>query len=307
MDLFLSLVFNIFPLYILIGLGFIAGRFFQVDRLTLANIVIFIIVPVVIFGYIVQLEINLAYMALPLLYYALLSLIALIYLCIGRKIYPDSRANLLSLTAACHNAGYFGLPVMISLFDIQWLAIYMFIIVGGVLFESTMAYYIAARGAFDVRQSLKRLMTYPSIYVVILGLLANKLWDQSLPEIAITYWVYFKGAYVVLGMMIIGAALAQARHFVFSWRFNALAFSGKFIVWPAFMGFFVALDIWVFQFYEPEIHTMLMLLSVMPPAAAVTAFATQFNTNPEKAATTVLAGTLFALIAIPLVLVLFGY
>lgn len=306
MDLFLSLVFNIFPLYILIGLGFIAGRFFEVDRLTLANIAIFIVVPVVMFGYMAQLKIDAAYIALPVAYYCLLSAMAFLYLWIGRKIYPDNRANLLSLTTASHNSGYFGLPVMIFLFEPEWVALYMLIVVGGVFFESTVAYYIAARGAFDVRKSLKKLATYPVLYAVALGFIMNALWDQTLPKMALTYWTYFKGAYVVLGMMIIGAALSQMKHFEFSWRFNALVFFGKFTVWPLLMGAFVALDIYVLRLYGTEIHTMLMLLSIMPPAANVTAFATQFNTNPEKAATTVLAGTLFALIAIPLVLLLFG-
>jgi hypothetical protein len=131
--------------------------------------------------------------------------------------------------------------------------------------------------------------------------------DQTLPALALTYWTYFRGAYVVVGMMIIGSALSQMKHFEFSLRFNSLVFLGKFVAWPALMGAFVALDYFVLGLYGKEIHTMLMLLSIMPPAANVTAFAAQFNTNPEKAATTVMAGTIFALFAIPAALWLIGY
>lgn len=303
MDLFLSLLFNIFPLYILIGLGFIAGRFFEVDRKTLANLVIFIVVPVVAFGYIAQIDMKPAYILLPLLYFTFLVVMGLGFFKLGQCVYGDSRANLLSLSTAQSNSGYFGLPVMIFLFEPQWVALYMFINLAGLIYEATFAYYIAARGAYDVKESLRKVLAYPTLYAVIFGFGMNAA-HVELPDLFLTYWGYFKGAYVVMGMMILGVALSALHRFEFSLRYNALVFLGKFMVWPLLMGAFVVLDIVLFKLYGPEIHTMLMLLSIMPPAANVTAFATQFNTNPEKAATTVLAGTLFALIAIPLVLVL---
>ncbi|MCD8563311.1 MAG: AEC family transporter [Alphaproteobacteria bacterium] len=307
MALFLHLLVNILPLYALIGLGFVGGKFFRIDRLTLANLVIFIIVPVVMFGYVAQLRFDPAYILLPFIYYGLSAVIAVLFYTIGKKVYPDSRANLLALATTQNNSGYFGLPVIMLLFDVKWTAIYMFINLGGIFVEATIAYYIAARGAFDVKTSLKRLAAYPTLYVVPVGLLYNYVAGHTLPDMVLTYWAYFKGAYVVLGMMIIGTALSQMAHIEFSWRFNSLVFLGKFIAWPLVMGSFVALDIYVLGLYGKEVHTMLILLSIMPPAANVTAFAAQFNTGAEKAATTVLAGTIFALFAIPAVLWLIGF
>jgi hypothetical protein len=307
MTLFLHLLINLLPLYVLIGFGFVGGKFFRIDRLTLANLVIFIIVPVVMFGYVAQLRFDPAYLLLPFAYYGLSAVMAFGFFWIGRKVYPDSRANLLALAAAQNNSGYFGLPVIMLLFDVKWVAIYMFINLGGIFVEATIAYYIAARGAFDVRGSLRRLASYPTLYVVPVGLLYNYFAGHTLPDMVLTYWTYFKGAYVVMGMMIIGSALSQMKHFEFSWRFNSLVFLGKFVCWPLLMGAFVLLDITVLGLYGREVHTMLMLLSLMPPAANVTAFAAQFNTNPEKAATTVLAGTLFALFALPAALWLIGF
>lgn len=307
MDLFFHLLINILPLYGLIALGFAGGRLFQIDRLTLANLVIFIVVPVVMFGYVAQLRFDPAYILLPFAYYGLSAIMAFGFLRIGRKVYPDSRANLLALTASSNNSGYFGLPVMMLLFDVEWVAVYMLINLGGVFVEATIAYYIAARGAFEAKDSLRRLAGYPTLYAVPLALIYNYFADHTLPDMALTYWTYFKGAYVVMGMMIVGTALSQMKHFEFSWRFNSLVFLGKFIGWPLLMGSFVLLDMYVMGLYGKEVHTMLMLLSIMPPAAGVTAFAAQFNTGPEKAATTVLAGTVFALFAIPAALWLIGF
>ena len=139
----------------------------------------------------------------------------------------------------------------------------------------------------------------------LLGLIFNFA-NIELPELFITYWTYFKGAYVVVGMMVLGAALSGLRHIEFSFRFNALVFLGKFIIWPLVAFLFVLLDQHVMHLFSKDIHLMMILLGLMPPGANITAYAAQFNVEPEKAATTVLAGTVFALFAIPTAIWLMG-
>ncbi len=176
---------------------------------------------------------------------------------------------------------------------------------GGLIFEATIGYYIAARGNFDVRASLMKIIRFPSIYAIALGLLVNAN-DMHMPEIFWTYWTHFKGAYVVVGMMIIGAALSNIEKFVFGPRFIALVFLGKFLCWPLLSYGFIVLDLHVLQWFEPEIHHLIIMASIVPPAANIAAFATQMNLEPEKAATTILVGTVFALFYIPAVLWVFG-
>ena len=69
----------------------------------------------------------------------------------------------------------------------------------------------------------------------------------------------------------------------------------------------IQLDRTVFQLFTTEIYQMFIIMAIMPPAANITAFAAKLDLNPEKAATTVLFGTLFALFYIPLALVLTGF
>lgn len=305
MDIFLTLVLNLLPLYFLIALGYIAGRFLKVDRISLANLALYFCVPVVMFGYILKLEYNPAYSLLPILMYVVSALIAFTMLYIGRRIYGDSRANVLTMLSAQANAGYLGLPVMLLVFNAQWVAVYMLLLLGGVIFEATIGYYIAARGAFDPKKSFIKLLSFPAIYALPLALLLRQA-DVNLPDTFWTYWEHFKGAYVILGMMIIGAALSTLEKFVFSWRFNGLVFLGKFIMWPLLMGAFIFADIYYFNLFGHEVYKMLMLLSVMPSAANVAAFAAQFNINPEKAATTILVSTVLVLLLIPLMVWAFG-
>ena len=68
----------------------------------------------------------------------------------------------------------------------------------------------------------------------------------------------------------------------------------------------IAFDKSVTQLFSTEIYQILFLLSIVPPGANTAAYAAQLDLEPENAATTILIGTLVALISIPLMLALTG-
>ncbi len=302
MILFLSLFINLLPLYALIGIGYLAGKFWEIDRYTLANLAVYVCGPIVIFGFIAQLQLQLSYAALPFIAFAILVITGFVFYNLGQTVYPDNRANLLAMCASHGNTGYFGLPLVLILFSAEWVALYMFMLLAAAIYEGTVSYYFAARGKFSVRESVERLSKFPVIYAVLAGLAVNLAgWGGDLPPLFLTYWVYFKGAYVVVGMMVIGTALSRVPRLVISWRFLGLSFAGKFFFSPGLVMCFVLLDNLALHLYSVEVHKLLLILSLVPPGANIVAFATQMDIRPDKAATTVLLGTVFALFYIPLV------
>ncbi len=305
MDIFLSLFFNLLPLYALIGAGYFAGKVLNVDRQSLGSLAIYMFMPVVVFGSVSNLEFKAAYIILPIFIYAVSIIVGLGSLKIGNMIYKDSQANLMAMCTSMGNTGYFGLPLVLLFFDEEALAIYIFMMLGGLMYEATVGYYIAARGAFTARESLIKLVKFPTIYAMAAGFTINFL-NIELPEVFWTYWTHFKGAYVVVGMMIVGAALATLDKFVFGPRFIGLVFVGKFVAWIALAFGFVVLDRAFLHWFSPEIHNLVMVMALVPPAANIATFATQMNLQPEKAATTILIGTIFALFYIPAMIWLLG-
>lgn len=305
MSVFLSLFVNLLPLYALIGLGYFAGRVLKVDRQSLGSLAIYLFMPVVVFGFVADLEFHTAYIALPIFIFIASTITGLGFLALGNRVYKDNQANLLAMCTSMGNTGYFGLPLVLLFFEKDLVAIYIFMMLGGLVYEATVGYYIAARGAFNVRQSIIKLLKFPTLYAMAAGFLINYM-QVELPELFWTYWTHFKGAYVIIGMMIVGAALANIDKFVFGPRFIALVFAGKFIVWPAMAFTFITLDQYFFQWLTTDLHHLVMMMSIVPPAANIATFATQMNLEPEKAATTILIGTLFALIYIPAMIWLIG-
>ncbi len=305
MTIFLDLIVNLIPLYGLIAAGFFIGRFAHIDRETLINIDLYLCLPIVVFGFILNLDLKPAYALLPLIIFTIQATIGLVMLRVGRAVYGDSRANVLSMCSAMGNGGYFGLPLVLLLFKPEWIGVYMFMLLGGVLYEGTLGYYIAARGKFTVQDSIRKVLKFPSIYAIAAGLLMN-MSGVNMPDLFAVYWAYFKGAYVILGMMIIGAALSKVDRLVLAPRFLALVTLGKFIAWPVLVYGFIRIDMAFLHLFEEPVHKLMFVSALVPPAANVAAFAEKFGIVPQKAASTILIATVFALFYIPAVLILTG-
>lgn len=88
-------------------------------------------------------------------------------------------------------------------------------------------------------------------------------------------------------------------------KFTSLAFLAKFIGYPALIGGFVFLDSAYFELFDTRVHTVMMLLAIVPMAANTITYAAFLKAHPEKAAVTVMASTLFALLYIPIFISIF--
>jgi predicted permease len=106
-------------------------------------------------------------------------------------------------------------------------------------------------------------------------------------------------------MMLIGAALSRVQKFVFAPRFVSLSFAAKFVMWPAMVTGLILLDTHALHIYSAEIHKLFFVLAIVPIAANISAFAVEMDLKPEKAASTILLSTFFALFSIPFSLYLY--
>lgn len=304
MDIFILLLTNCFPLLLLIAAGYFAGKKFSVDTKTMADIAIFILSPVVIFGAIARLELQPEYFLLPLVLLILAASVTLGVAALAGKVLKDNLANLIGMSSATANTGYFGLPIILALFGSENAGLYLLMTFALTLNESSFAYYVGARGQHSVRDSLIKVAKLPTLYALLLGLAFN-LSGLPMPDVFKTYWDKFAGAWTIIGMMLLGVALSRN-----TLRLNWVLLSSlgfiKFIVWPALMLALAALDRTLLHLYDPMIHKMMLVIGCVPIAANVVAFATQLDVKPGEAATVVLATTLVAVLYIPFMLFLFG-
>ncbi len=304
MLVFFTLFFKIIPLYLLIGLGFVAGKYLQASKETVARLLIYIIAPAVIFNSVFTTPIAANVLSLPILFFILCSVVCLVTFSISKHIWSDATKNILAFTAGTGNTGYFGLPVAIALFGADIAGLVVISTLGFVLYENSLGFFITARGHHTVKESIVRVLKLPTIYAFVIALILNLL-GVKLGQAYTDFALLFRGAYTILGMMLIGLGLANISKFKFDFKFVAASFLAKFVVWPIIIFVIIALDKAFFGFFTEQIHRVMILMSIVPLAANTVAYATELNAHPEKASFAVLLSTLFALIYIPLIAVMF--
>ena len=168
MEIFFSILFKILPLYIFVGIGFIAGKYLNIDARGIGKLIIYIIAPFVIFEAITHSKLTVGTFILPIIAFCICSLVAFLFYEYGKIIYKDARANVLAIVASEGNTGYFGIPIALLLFDQKIFGIYILGTVGVTLFENTVVYYLTARGKYNVSDSLNRLKKLPALYAFII-------------------------------------------------------------------------------------------------------------------------------------------
>lgn len=308
MSLFFILLLKIFPLYINIVLGYIATKYLHITREAIANLLIYILGPIVVFSATISVTIDVAILFLPLFFYIFSSVIAFVFLYLYQKSWNDATGNILAFSAGTGNTGYFGIPLAIIFFPPHLADIYIFTVLASLLYESTTGFYVTAKGNFTVRQSIEKILKLPLIYAFIAGVACNLL-GFTLPDALHSYSAQFKGAYGILGMMLIGMGLVGLqlkKGSDLDVKFMSILFIVKFLFWPLAILTLIYVDKTFFLFLNEELYKVMFLVSIVPLAGNTVTLAVLLNAKPEKASFTVLLSTIVSVIYIPIVLMLYG-
>jgi hypothetical protein len=300
MDIFIVLALKILPLYFIILLGYVAGKFLKVQKESIAPLLIYIVTPLIVFSGVVSVQLNAKIFSLPLLYYIPAFLMCVLFYKISSYFYSSSEKNIIAYAAGTGNTGYFGLPLILAFYDPTYFSIAVFVSLGGIFYESTIGFFIVAKGNYTVKQAIRKVIQLPTIYAFLFGIILNYLHVSMSQNITDTL-VYFKGTYIVLGMMLVGFSLSQVTRASVDKTFVALSFIAKFIVLPVLGICAVLLDNHIFHIYDSVVHTVFLIMIIVPIASNTVVLATLFNTHPEKMSVTVLLSTLLALIYIPII------
>lgn len=306
MSIFFILLLKIFPLYINIVLGYFSTKLLDVKRESIANILMYILGPIVVFSATISVKIDLSIVLLPIFFYVFCSILAFIIYAFFRNSWPDATGNILAFSGATGNTGYFGIPLAIIFFPPYLADIYIFTVLASLLYESTTGFYVTAKGNFTVKQSIQKIIKLPTIYAFILGISLNLL-GFGIPEAISAYTAQFKGAYGILGMMLIGMGIVGLKKGNdLDIKFISISFFLKFIFWPLAILGVIYLDKTIFMLLNEDLYKVMFLFSVVPLAGNTVMLAVLLKAQPEKASFTILLSTIFSIIYIPIVLGLYG-
>ncbi len=279
-------------------MGFVAGRWLRVRKEALAPLLIYLIMPLVIFRGVTAVQMDAARLLLPVVVYALCCVICLVALRIGRVVFSGAAPHILALGAGNSNSGYFGLPVAVALLGEQAFAQAVMISFGFIMFENTLGFYVVALGRHGRREALKKVLALPSAYAFFIGLGLRAL-GATLPDGLDAAFVAVRGAYTVLGMMLVGLALGDLKVLRLDRRFIGFALLAKHLVWPLVIVALLALDAAGPRLFDDLARRGLLIAALLPMAANTVAFAALFHAEPEKTSLAVVLSTALAVIMLP--------
>lgn len=285
-------------------IGYIAGRYFNVCQKSIANIIIYLISP--LFNFYIMATSEIAPELLGIIPFQTLVCLSIgipsFY--IAKIFFKDSRVNLLSLTLSTPNAGYFGIPLVLIFFGDKFLAHQLLIAVGTGFSVYTFGFYIMNRAKFNFRTCILKVAQVPIMYAVILGFFFSKT-TLEIPDFLLPSFEMLKGAYGVLGLMMIGIGIGKARKIAFDLKLISFAVIGKFMAYPIITFIFIFIDNHTLNILDNKTEQLFYLGSLMPLGINTINFAALTQEREAEAATLVLLSSVIACILIPLYLTYF--
>ena len=299
MDIASLLLLKMAGLYLAIAIGYLSVKKLDLSSHGISRLLFYVIVPLVFLHGISKMRMQGEVLLLPAIITLISCVLCLTFYRIARLFYAGKEANIIGFASGNGNIGYFGIPVALLLFDTQTVAIYMVMIIGIMLYEGTLGYYITTKGDFSARQALLKIISLPMLHGAVGGVLLS-LFELSTPAFLEDFFLSLRGTYTILGMMVVGMGLASMDRIAIDWRFIGLTFTVKFVAWPLMIAGFLWIDTTFLHLFSANIHQAATLLSLVPLAVNSVIFATLLNAHPEKMATAVFLSTGFALLYLPL-------
>jgi malate permease and related proteins len=303
MNTLLSILLNnIIPIFILIIFGFIIGKKFDLNILTLTKLVFYIFTPGYIFVnlYTTGLDFDHLNVLLFCIIYLIINDVLARFISKVRK-YDIGMENALKNSIMFNNTGNIGLSLITLVFSStpfvinghtpyldRAISTQIIILVFMNLTTNTFGFYNASRAGRSLKTSIGQIFLMPPIYVIPSAFLFKYL---KIDLTAIPLWPaleYIKNGLVPMALLTLGVQLSKTR-FDFKDVNVSIAVIIRLVLGPIL----AFLLIYLFRFHGVIAQTVLISYSV-PTAVNTALIAVECNNNQSFASQVVMMSTVFS-------------
>jgi len=295
-------LYNIAPVFFLIGLGYMLGKKFNLEIHSLSKLSVYVIIPSTLIVNLYKAPINpglLMPVAFTVVFVILLSLVSSVVAKLNS--YHDARKNAFKNAVMFYNSGNLGLPLISLVFANTPMLQYavsnqIMIIISQNLLNYTLGFYNAARGKMDFSSAVKAILKMPIVYTILVVLLL-KFIPYDMENFFLWPAVkYSSDAMVAVNLLILGIQLSRV----------SMNFKDFDVYWAAFLRLCVApllaYLLIVFLRIDGVMAKTLFISAALPTAVNTVLIAVEFENEHEFAVQTVVMTTLFCLFTLPLVI-----
>lgn len=297
---FYILLHIVFPIFVLVCIGFIMQRKFHLDIRTLTRLSMYVFIPAVLVTKIYEAKVTLQFFWTLIIY---IIGIQLIMMALGEVIprmlhYPKSIRKCFSNSLLFFNSGNYGLPLIELVFKnpIATTA-QVFIMVIQNITTNTVGVFQASTGNSSYKEALKNVLSMPSMYV--LAAVAVVKWTGAvIPEPILVPLQYISGGFVGFALLLLGVQLAEID---FKFKINDILIASfiRLILSPI-LGYCLVLLLGV----DGILAKSLIIGASTPTAVNTAIIAKEFDNEPEYAAQMVFVSTILSSVTISLVIYL---
>ncbi|MEW6133229.1 MAG: AEC family transporter [Pseudomonadota bacterium] len=278
----------VFPVFAIIGIGYLYGRVKRPDIGVTNRISMDVLVPALVFAALASRDFDFAH-------YRQLALGGVLVI-LGSGLLAWPVARMLKVQAKTfvppmmfNNSGNMGIPLIVLAFGDAALPAAIILFLVEMVLHFSMGPYMLAH-----RMNLLQLLKTPVMAATLLGV-AVSLSHTVLPDALYTAIRMLGDASIPMLLFALGVRLNQVSFR--DWHIGA--WSG--VVAPA-TGIVMVLLVTPFLGLDPAQQSILLVFGALPPAVLNYLMAEQYRQEPEKVASIVLLGNLSALLVMPVVL-----
>lgn len=289
----------ILPIFVVMSIGFLLKRMFDLDISTLAKLNIYFVVPGFIFVKLYSTEFSAKLFFMVLLFFIVY--VAILYTLssfIGHLMKMDKRKKItFSNSTIFFNSGNYGVPVNDLVFKSDPFAMSI-----QVIMMTLQNIFLFSYGIFSLQSvnigKLRALLGYfkmPVLYAMTAGIILN-IWQIPIPHMI---WVpanYIANAMIAIALLTLGAQVAQI-------KFTSVLFSVyTSLIIRLVMGPIIAFFIILLFGLEGITAQALLIASAMPTSVNSAVIAQEYQNHPHFAAQIVLFSTMFSAITVSIVI-----
>ena len=311
MDIFLHILeHNIFPIFVIIGLGYLVSKKFDLNITTLSKLVFYLFTPAFMTVNLFTADLTIS-MLKTLLFCILYTVVADLLSRVVAKIrkFDIGMTNAFKNSIMFNNTANIGLSLVTLVFSTgeylvngnapylsEALSVIIVVMVYTNITVNTLGFFFAGRANLNVKKAIQKVFTIPSIYVIPIVLLLKYIRFDLDSTFLWPAFTYLGNGLVPMALLTLGVQLSKAKFDFKSVNAHISVFT-RLILGPILAIVFI----YFFRFTGAVAQTVLIAYSV-PTAVNTALIAVECDNNTDFATQTVVISTVFSMVTLSFVI-----
>lgn len=295
---------NVVPLGLLIGLGIVLQRAFQLDIKTLSKLNFYLFSPAIMFLMLYESELSFQVMFQVLLFFFVyfFALFGLTEIVIRLRRYRGGMRSAMRNSVIFYNSANYAIPLnqLVFVGDPFTLSIQIIIMMMQNLIPNTYGIYSVNAHQKQLKDTIRTILSMPAIYVIPIALIMRGL------HIPVPHPIYISIDYIAKGFIATALVTLGVQLGSMKWRIKlsdvAISNVLRLCVGPL-LGFAV---VWALGFHG-DMAKALVLSCAVPTSLSSVLLAVEFDNEPEFASQAVFSSTVFSIFTVTFVIYLLQF